>query len=123
VIPGVREAMVRQQRALGERGGVVMEGRDIGTAVFPRAEVKVFLDASLDERAVRRVTEMRTRGFDVCFSEIRRSIEERDERDVSRDVSPMRPAPDAVCIVTDELSVDEVVQRVLDPCAARGRED
>jgi CMP/dCMP kinase len=123
VVPGVREALVRQQRELGARGGVVMEGRDIGTVVFPHAEVKVFLEASLDERAVRRVTELRTKGFDVCFSEIRCDIEERDQRDAWREVSPMRPAADAVRIVTDELSIDEVVERILDLCAARGRED
>ena len=79
--------------------------------------------ASLDERAVRRVTELRTKGFDVCFSEIRSDIEERDQRDAWREVSPMRPAPDAVRIVTDELSVGEVVDRILELCAARGRED
>jgi cytidylate kinase len=122
VMPEVRAAMVCRQRELGAQGGIVMEGRDIGTVVFPDANVKVFLEASLDERAVRRVTEMRTKGFDVCFSEIRADIQERDERDARRDVSPMRPAPDAVRIVTDELSVDEVVQRILDLCAERGRE-
>jgi cytidylate kinase len=120
-VRGVREAMVRRQRQLGAHGGVVMEGRDIGTVVFPDADVKVFLDASLEERAVRRVTEMRTKGFDVCFSEIRAGIEERDQRDAERIVSPMRPAPDAVQIVTDELSIEEVVQRILDLCAQRGR--
>jgi cytidylate kinase len=120
VVPGVREAMARQQRQLGASGGVVMEGRDIGTVVFPDADVKVFLDASLEERAVRRVTELRTKGFDVCFSEIRASIQERDERDARRDTSPLRPASDAVQIVTDELSVDEVVRRILDLCTERG---
>jgi cytidylate kinase len=119
-VRGVREAMVRQQRELGRRGGVVMEGRDIGTVVFPNADVKVFLDASLEERAVRRVTEMRTKGFDVCFSDIRSDIQERDERDARRDLSPMRPAPDAAQIGTDELSVDEVVERILELCAERG---
>jgi len=121
VVPAVRQAMVRRQQQMGAKGGVVMEGRDIGTVVFPRAEVKVFLEASLDERAVRRVTELRTKGFDVCFHEVRDGIHDRDGRDARRDVSPMRPAPDAVHIVTDELAIEEVVQRILDLCAERGR--
>ena len=119
-VPAVRQAMVRRQREIGEQGGVVMEGRDIGTVVFPDAEVKVFLEASVEERTARRVSEMRTKGFDVCFNEVGTEIQERDERDARRDISPMRPAPDAVRIVTDELSVDEVVQRILALCAARG---
>jgi CMP/dCMP kinase len=123
VVPAVRVAMVRQQQKMGAHGGVVMEGRDIGTVVFPGADVKVFLEASLDERAVRRVTELRTKGFDVCFHEIREGIEERDERDARREASPMRPARDAVHIVTDELAIEEVVERILDLCSERGRPD
>jgi cytidylate kinase len=121
VVPAVREAMVLRQRELGAEGGVVMEGRDIGTVVFPDADVKVFLDASLDERAARRAAEMRTKGFDVCFDELRRGIQERDARDAQRAISPMQPAADAVRVATDELSIDEVVDRILELCAQRER--
>src|SRR5437016_10842632 len=96
VYPGVREAMVTIQRRMGVDGGVVMEGRDIGTVVFPDAEIKVFLDASLDERARRRFEELKARGAGVDLESVRKAEEERDRRDRTRNHSPLRAAPDAV---------------------------
>jgi len=113
VYPGVREAMVAVQRRLGREGGVVMEGRDIGTVVFPDAEVKVFLDASLDERARRRFEELRARGAAVDFDSVRKAEEERDRRDRMRDHSPLRRAPDAVVIDSTGMAPDEVVERIV----------
>jgi cytidylate kinase len=114
--PGVREALVAHQRRLGADGGVVMEGRDIGTVVFPDAEVKVFLTASVEERARRRYRELRDRGVPVSLEEVRRAEEERDRRDRSRAHSPLQPAPDAVVLDTTGVPVDEVVRSVLDLC-------
>lgn len=111
--PGVREAMVAVQRRLGAGGGVVMEGRDIGTVVFPDAEVKVFLDASPEERARRRYNELRARGVEVAFEELRQVEEERDERDRTRAHSPLRRASDALVIDTTARSVDETVQQII----------
>lgn len=119
--PGVREAMVAVQRRLGETGGVVMEGRDIGTVVFPDAEVKVFLDASPAERARRRYEEMQARGVGVDFDDLRRAEEERDRRDQTREHSPLRQAADAVVIDTTGLAVDNVAERII--ALVRGRGD
>ncbi len=113
VYPGVREAMVAVQRRLGAEGGVVMEGRDIGTVVFPDAEVKVFLDASLDERARRRFEDHQARGAPVDFASVRAAEEERDRRDRTRNHSPLRRAPDAVVIDSTHVPVDEVVDRIV----------
>ena len=111
VHPPVREIMVARQRAMGARGGVVMEGRDIGTAVFPGAEVKVFLDADARIRAQRRVAQ---NGIHTP-EEARGIVEDlvaRDQRDRTRAVSPLVPAPDAVILDTTNLSIDEVVTRI-----------
>ncbi len=113
IYPGVREAMVAVQRRLGAEGGVVMEGRDIGTVVFPDAEVKVFLDASLDVRAQRRFEELRGRGAVVEFEAVRRAEEERDRRDRTRDHSPLRQAPDAIVIDSTGVPADAVVDRIV----------
>lgn len=111
--PAVREAMVAQQRRLGERGGVVMEGRDIGTVVFPDAEVKVFLDATPQERARRRYRELTAKGVPVDFESLKQSEEERDRRDSTRAHSPLRRAQDAVVIDTTGLTVQEIVERIM----------
>ncbi|MGH2405145.1 MAG: (d)CMP kinase [bacterium] len=113
VVPGVRAAMVATQRALGARGGVVMEGRDIGTVVFPDADVKVFLEASLESRARRRYEELRARGIDIDLDEVRRAQAERDRRDSTREHSPMRPAPDAIVIDTTERTAEDVVGTII----------
>jgi CMP/dCMP kinase len=111
--PGVREAMVAIQRALGAQGGVVMEGRDIGTVVFPDADVKIFLDASLEERARRRYRELRARGLNADLDAVRQAEEERDRRDRTRTHSPLQRAPGAVVIDSTQLPADEVIERIV----------
>jgi len=111
-IPGVRQALVEQQRRLG-KDGVVMAGRDIGTVVFPDAEYKFFLVASLDEKVRRRALQFERRGERVDAEAMRREVEERDRVDTERAVAPLRPATDAVVIDTDRLDVDQVVDRIL----------
>jgi len=111
-MPGVRQALVAQQRLLGERG-VVMAGRDIGTVVFPSAEHKFFLTASLEEKVRRRAAQFERRGERVDQEAMRREVEARDRVDSERTVAPLRPAPDAIVIDTDRLDVDEVVDLIL----------
>ncbi|MGI4790580.1 MAG: (d)CMP kinase [Janthinobacterium lividum] len=119
-LPCVRTRMVALQQEMGRRGGVVMEGRDIGTVVLPNAEVKVFLTASQAERVRRRREELGEQGIAMSAEELGKDIAERDARDSSRDVAPMVPASDAVPLVSDGLSVDEVVSRILGLCRAAG---
>jgi cytidylate kinase len=111
-IPGVRDALVKQQRRLGD-GGVVMAGRDIGTVVFPDADHKFFLTASLDEKVRRRAAQYERRGERVDEDAMRREVEARDRVDTQRAVAPLRPAPDAVVVGTDKLDVDQVVDLIL----------
>ena len=111
-VPGVREALVAQQRRLGH-AGVVMAGRDIGTVVFPDADHKLFLTASLDEKVRRRAAQYERRGENVDEAAMRKEVEERDRVDTQRAVAPLRPAPDAVVIETDKLDVDQVVDVIL----------
>lgn len=106
----VREALTAQQRAMGSRGGLVAEGRDIGTAVFPQAECKIFLTASVAERARRRAEDLRHRGFPVPpLAELEASIAERDAQDAGRAVAPLRQAEDAVALLTDGLTIEAVI--------------
>ncbi len=107
--PQVRNILVKKQQALGQGGGVVMDGRDIGTVVFPDAELKIYMDASAEERARRRVKELHNRGIDVAYEDVFKEIQERDRSDTSRAVGPLKKAPDAVVIDTTRLSVDEQV--------------
>jgi cytidylate kinase len=119
-IPEVRDILVAKQRELGRQGGIVMEGRDIGTVVLPDAEVKVFLTASLGERARRRLLEFEQKGSqDVSFDQVRNEMAERDERDSTREVSPLMPAADAIIIDSAEMTAKQVVGAILDICAAR----
>ena len=111
-IPGVRAALVEQQRILG-RTGVVMAGRDIGTVVFPNADHKFFLTASLDEKVRRRAAQYERRGEPVDPEVMRREVEARDLVDTQRAVAPLRPAPDAVVIETDNLDLDQVVDVIV----------
>jgi cytidylate kinase len=108
-VPVVRERLVAKQRAMGAAGGVVMEGRDIGTVVFPDAPVKVFLEASVGERARRRASELQAAGAGADVNHIAAEIAERDARDRGRAHSPLRPASDAVVIDSTDKSIDEVV--------------
>lgn len=117
-IPAVRELLVAKQRLLGQSGCVVMEGRDIGTVVFPDANVKVFLTASLTERARRRLVEMEQKGATgTNLDEVRKDIAERDERDSTRAISPLMPAPGAVIIDSEDMTARQVVDSILDLCS------
>ena len=109
---GVRAAMTEQQRRVGHRGKVVMVGRDIGTVVLPDAELKVYLDASVEERARRRYREQVQRGDRVVYEEILASLQRRDQIDSTRAVAPLRPADDAVIITTDGLEIEQVLERI-----------
>lgn len=109
---GVRAALVRQQRQMGQ-GGVVMAGRDIGTVVFPDADRKFFLTASLDEKVRRRAAQYERRGERADEEAMRKEVEQRDRVDMQRAVAPLKPASDAVVIDTDHLDVDEVVAIIL----------
>lgn len=111
-VPGVRKAMVRVQRELGADGDWVVEGRDIGTVVFPDAAVKVFLTASAEERARRREIDMRRLGLRLGAEDVQKRIEARDEYDSSRQASPLLAAEDAVRLDTTGLSADEVVSLI-----------
>lgn len=111
--PGVRNALTHQQRRIGLRGRVVMVGRDIGTVVLPEAELKIFLDASMEERARRRFRERSARGETVDFQEILRSMRKRDQIDSTREVAPLRPAEDAVVLNSDLLSVEQVFNQIM----------
>ncbi len=110
---GVRRAMVEGQRRMGARASVVMEGRDIGTVVFPEADIKIFLDADSGIRAERRVLEAAQRGESVGAEEVTRQIAERDTRDRTRSEAPLTQAPDAAYLDTTGLSIDQVVDRIL----------
>jgi CMP/dCMP kinase len=110
----IRSEMVKLQQQLADQSGVVMDGRDIGTHVLPDAEVKIFLSASLDERARRRYTEQKRNGTGQSLEEIKRDIRLRDERDSNRDHAPLKKAEDAVDVDTTGLDVEEVVQKILD---------
>ena len=125
VIPGVRRAMVAKQREIGQKVSVGMEGRDIGTVVFPNADVKVYLDATLDERVHRRLLESRAKGVEVSVSALTAQMRERDERDSTRADAPLAQAPDAVYLDSTQLSEDEVAEAILKMVRARvtnGRE-
>ncbi|MER3427795.1 MAG: (d)CMP kinase [Pyrinomonas sp.] len=119
-IPEVRREMVRRQRDMGAHGGVVLDGRDTGTVVFPQADLKFFLTATPEERAQRRYEEERARMQDRTFDDVLREVNLRDERDSTRDDSPLRIAKDAVVIDTTELSIEDVFQRMMEVARERG---
>ena len=116
----VRAVVVEKLREMARAGGVVMDGRDIGTRVFPNAHVKVFLDASIEVRASRRFEEERSRGRVTTVEQIRKELEERDQRDRERSATPLVKAPDAVYIDTSSLGLDRVVNEVLEIARSRG---
>jgi len=111
--PAVREAMLRLQRQMGVRGGVVLEGRDIGSVVFPRAEVKFFLVATARERGRRRYEELRHKGLDVDFEQTVAEVEARDAADSAREHAPLLQAPDAIPIDTTAMKIEEVLAEML----------
>jgi cytidylate kinase len=112
-LPRVREILVAQQRAYGETGGVVMEGRDIGTVVFPEADVKIYLDADEEERARRRANDVAHAGSQVGQAAVAEAIKARDKSDTTRKVSPLTLAPGAEYIDTTTMPIDQVVDRVM----------
>jgi cytidylate kinase len=112
-LPRVREALLRRQRAFAEGKGLVADGRDMGTVVFPDAQVKIFLDASSEERARRRYKQLQLKGLDVKFDDLLSEIQERDDRDRNRTVSPLRPADDALVLDSTSMSIDAVFECAL----------
>lgn len=116
----VREQMLILQRNLAVQGKVVMDGRDIGTHVLPDAEVKIFLTASIQERAMRRWKELRDKGFDPNLAEMEQEIAERDQRDMNREVAPLRQAEDAVLVDTTGMTIAQVAERILEICERVG---
>jgi cytidylate kinase len=109
---GVRRALTAQQRRIGQRGQVVMVGRDIGTVVFPEADLKIYLDASIEERARRRFAELVGRGETISYEEILSSMQARDQIDSSRKIAPLRPAEDAIIIDSDNMQINQVLEKV-----------
>jgi cytidylate kinase len=118
-VPEVREAVVAKLRDMSRTSGVVMDGRDIGTKVFPDAPIKLFLDAGLDVRAQRRWAEDRERGREVTLDEVRRELQARDRRDTERAATPLIQASDAIFIDTTEMELDRVIDRVLEIVESR----
>ena len=104
---------MRQQQEYGAAGGLVAEGRDMGTQVFPDAEVKIFLTASVQERARRRQLDLEKQGYEVSLSQLEAEIAQRDQQDSTRPISPLQKAEDAIEIQTDDLTVEDVVSQIL----------
>ncbi len=112
--PRVREALLRRQRAFKDAPGLIADGRDMGTVVFPEAAVKIFLDASAEERAQRRMLQLQEKGFSVNFERLLSEIKERDDRDRTRAVAPLVPAADALVIDSTGMSIGEVIDKSLE---------
>lgn len=118
-IPPVREALLEWQRQRCQPPGLVAEGRDMGTVVFPQAALKIYLTASPEERASRRHKQLKEKGFDVSLARVFEDMVARDTRDINRDNAPLKPAPDAVILESDGLSVDQVVEAILQLASTR----
>ena len=118
-LPAVREALLQRQRAFREAPGLVADGRDMGTVVFPDAPLKIFLTASAEERARRRYHQLKGKGEDVSLPSLLDEIRARDERDMQRAVAPLKPALDAIQLDSTEMSIDQVLERILDEVARR----
>jgi len=118
-LPAVREALLQRQRAFREAPGLIADGRDMGTVVFPDAPLKVFLTASAEERARRRYLQLKGKGEDVSLSSLLDEIRARDERDTQRSVAPLKPAADAIQLDSTELSIEQVLQRIRSELAQR----
>ncbi len=118
--PKVREALLQRQRNFACEKGLVADGRDMGTIVFPEAQIKLFLDASAEERAKRRVKQLQLKGFNANFEQILGEIKERDYRDRNRAVAPLVPAKDALVLDSTHLSIDEVIRQALEYISSKG---
>ena len=114
VFPQVRAALLQLQQDFAKNEGLIADGRDMGTVVFPNAQVKLFLDASAEERAKRRYKQLQNKGINVNFAQILAEIQERDFRDRNREVAPLKPADDALLLDSTTLSIDEVIAQALD---------
>ncbi|MGV2836102.1 (d)CMP kinase, partial [Pseudomonas shirazensis] len=119
-LPAVRDALLQRQRAFQEAPGLIADGRDMGTVVFPDAPLKVFLTASAEERARRRYLQLKAKGDDVRLASLLDEISARDERDTQRAVAPLKPAADAIQLDSTELSIEQVLQRIKSEIALRG---
>lgn len=119
----VRQEMVAQQQAIGQEKGIVMDGRDIGTAVFPEAEMKIFVTASAQIRALRRYDELKAKNQEASFEEILKNVQERDLLDQTRQVSPLRKADDALLLDNSQMSIEEQNQWLLDVYQRLAKED
>src|SRR5690606_25642803 len=118
-LPVVREALLQRQKAFREPPGLVADGRDMGTVVFPDAPLKIFLTASAEERARRRFLQLKDKGDDVNLASLLDEIRARDERDTQREVAPLKPAADAILLDSTELSIEQVLERILREVADR----
>ncbi len=118
-LPAVRDALLQRQRAFRECPGLVADGRDMGTVVFPDAPLKVFLTASAEERARRRYLQLKAKGDDVSLSGLLDEIRARDERDTQRAIAPLKPAADAIQLDSTELSIEQVLERIMSEIALR----
>lgn len=118
-LPAVRDALLERQRAFRESPGLVADGRDMGTVVFPDAPLKIFLTASAEERARRRYLQLKGKGEDVNLPSLLDEIIARDERDTQRAVAPLKPAPDAILLDSTDLSIEQVLERILSEVAIR----
>jgi len=119
-IPAVRAALLERQRAFAERPGLIADGRDMGTVVFPQAPLKIYLDASAEERADRRYKQLINKGVGASLQAILEDIQARDARDMNRKVAPLKPADDAIRLDTTTMSIDEVLAAVLDEARHKG---
>lgn len=117
-IPEVREKLLELQRGLAREKDVIMDGRDIGTHILPNADVKIYLTASVETRAKRRYDELREKGVDCDYEEIAKDIRERDERDMNREIAPLKKAEDAVLVDSSDMNIEEVVAVICGYCKA-----
>ncbi|WAG77527.1 (d)CMP kinase [Metapseudomonas furukawaii] len=122
-LPAVRDALLQRQRAFLEAPGLVADGRDMGTVVFPQAQLKIFLTASAEERARRRFLQLQGKGMEADQATLLKEIQDRDERDSQRSVAPLKPADDAILLDSTHLSIDEVQEKILEAFAALGLDD
>lgn len=115
-IPAVREKLLELQRTLAREKDVIMDGRDIGTNILPKADVKIYLTASVETRATRRYKELLEKGENCVYEEIAQDIKERDERDMNREIAPLKQAEDAILVDSSEMTIDEVVKTICSYC-------
>lgn len=113
----VRQRLTELQRKMATRGGVIMDGRDIGTHVLPNADIKIYLTASVEERARRRCEELKVKGFDANVDEVAKEIQARDKQDMEREIAPLKQAEDAILLDTTKMSINDVVNEILNLCS------